>query len=125
MYFWTSLEFLGHIIDTQDIRPLPSRIDALQRMEPPKSLHQFIGIVNFYRHFIPKCAEKMLPSTQLLKSQRKIDCPVTPSSEALNLFDQIKKEIFFVPLLAHPVLNAPLSLTVDALDSAVGAVPHC
>lgn len=65
-----SFEFLGHLIDANSIHTFSSKINAIQRTAPQKSLRQlrhFIGIVNFYRRSISNCADKMLLLTQFLK----------------------------------------------------------
>lgn len=80
------------------------------------------GIVNFYRKFIPNCAGKLLLLTRLLKSQRKTNAPITLSSDVPSSFEFIKKEVAFIPLLAHPLPDTQFSLAVDASDSTVGAV---
>ena len=67
-----SLEFWGHLIDSNGIQPLSTMVEAIQKILPPTSLHQlcyFLGMVNFYRRFIPNCADK--PLTALLKAQKK------------------------------------------------------
>ncbi|XP_029644577.1 uncharacterized protein LOC115218783 [Octopus sinensis] len=119
-----SLNFLGHYIDLRGIKPLSSKVDAIQRIAPPSSLRQlrqFLGIVNFYRRFIDRCADK-LPLTQMLKGNSKKDARLTLSAEALSAFELVKKELASVPILAHPAPNAPLTLSVDASESAIGAV---
>ena len=69
-----SLEFLGHLIDTNGIQPLSTKVETIQQISSLNSLRQlrhFLGMVNFYRRFIPNCANKLLPLTILLKAQKK------------------------------------------------------
>ena len=54
----SSLIFLGHIISPDGISPLPEKVKALQDLQPPTSLRQlryFLGLLIYYRHFIPHC----------------------------------------------------------------------
>ena len=47
-----SIEFLGHSVSAQGIRPLVSKVEAVRRFERPrtiKSLQRFLGMANFYR----------------------------------------------------------------------------
>lgn len=84
----TSIMFLGHHIDSSGIWQLPSKVDAIQCISTPMSLHQlwnFIRIVNFYHLFIPNCAQELFPLTQHLQLQRKTNLLLTLSSKALLL----------------------------------------
>nr|VZI33031.1 unnamed protein product [Spirometra erinaceieuropaei] len=70
----TSLEFLGHLIDSNGIRPLPSKGAAIRDFPPPTSkrqLQRFLGMVNFYRRFLPNCADTILPLTNLLSGSKR------------------------------------------------------
>lgn len=82
----------------------------------------FLGIVNLYGRYIPNCADKSLPLTQILKSHKKTNPPITFSSDTLSSFELIKKDFASVPSLAHPVSGVSLSLIVVASDSAVGVI---
>ena len=49
------LPFLGHIISPQGIAPDPQKIEAVQKIQPPKNVTQlrsFLGLVGYYRQFI-------------------------------------------------------------------------
>ena len=53
-----SLEFLGHQVDRQGIRPLEEKVNVIRQFPQPTSprtLRQFLGLVNFYHRFIPGC----------------------------------------------------------------------
>ena len=52
----SSLEFLGHKVSANGIHPLDSKIQAIRDFALPTSLtkhREFLGLVNFYRRFIP------------------------------------------------------------------------
>ena len=49
-FFLTRVKFLGHIIERNTITPLKSRIDAIQKLQPPtnkKKNQEFLGMFNF------------------------------------------------------------------------------
>nr|VZH92911.1 unnamed protein product [Spirometra erinaceieuropaei] len=119
----TSLEFLGHLIDSNGIRPLPSKVAAIRDFPPPTSkrqLQRFLGMVNFYRRFLPNCTDTILPLTSLLSGGSKRTFELTPA--ALTSFGQVKALLAHATLLTHFHADAPISLTVDASNVAVGAV---
>nr|VZI00474.1 unnamed protein product [Spirometra erinaceieuropaei] len=117
-----SLEFLGHLVDSQGIRPLPSKIAAIRDFPPPTSkrqLQRFLGMVNFYRRILPNCADLMLPLTNMLSGPKG---PLELTGEALTAFERIKNSLADATLLTHPAPEAQLSLMADASTVAVGAV---
>nr|VZI45352.1 unnamed protein product [Spirometra erinaceieuropaei] len=118
----TSLEVLGHLIDSNGIRPLPSKVAAIRDFPPPTSKRQlqwFLGMVNFYRRFLPNCADLMLPLTNMLSGPKG---SLELTGEAPTAFERIKNSLADATLLTHPDLEAQLSLMVDASTVAVGAV---
>jgi hypothetical protein len=53
------LEFLGHQVSTAGITPLAARVTAIQQFQRPCNVQQlqgFLGLLNFYRKFIPAAA---------------------------------------------------------------------
>jgi hypothetical protein len=51
-----SFEFLGHVVSSQGAKPVTSYMEAVERRPPPttiKELQVFLGLVNFYRRFLP------------------------------------------------------------------------
>nr|VZH97907.1 unnamed protein product [Spirometra erinaceieuropaei] len=68
-----SLEFLDHQVDSEGLRLLPSKVEAVRNFPPPTSkrqLQQFLGMVNFYRWSLPNCADLMLPLTNMLSGPK-------------------------------------------------------
>jgi hypothetical protein len=65
-----SLEFLGHTISATVVTPMADHATEIKNFPPPqdiKQLQHFLGILNFYRRFLPECAQILKPSTDLLK----------------------------------------------------------
>nr|VZI22704.1 unnamed protein product [Spirometra erinaceieuropaei] len=117
-----SLEFLGHQVDSEGLRPLPSKVETVRNFPPPTSkrqLQRFLGMVNFYRRFLPNCADLMLPLTNMLSGPKG---PLELTGEALTAFERIKNSLTDATLFTHPAPEAQLSLMVDASIVAVGAV---
>ena len=57
-FFLTRVKFLGHIIEKDHITPLKSRIDAIQKLQPPtnkKKIQEFLGMLNFLSKYVHKC----------------------------------------------------------------------
>ncbi|CAH8632681.1 unnamed protein product, partial [Schistosoma mattheei] len=128
----SSLEFLGHHIDSQGIKPLEEKVKAISSYPEPtsvKSLRRFLGTCNFYRRFLPNCADVLQPLTDLLKNDKsstkkeKNQIFKLPS-DAKVAFEKAKSMIANATMLQH--LNTDpttlLILCTDASQKAVGAV---
>ncbi|BHF72764.1 hypothetical protein SprV_0401583500 [Sparganum proliferum] len=117
-----SLEFLGHHVDSEGLRPLLSKVEEVRDVPPPTSkrqLQRFFVIVSFYRRFLPNTADLMLPLTSMLSGPK---CPLELTSEALIAFERIKNSLADANLLTHPAPEAQLSLVKNASTVAIGAV---
>ncbi|CAI2734035.1 unnamed protein product [Schistosoma spindalis] len=114
--------FLGHIIRQEGILPCEDKVRAIKEYNVPSSIKElkaFLGLVNFYRRFIPHVAERLRPLTDLLRGNpRKLELNDT----ARTAFSEIKTALAEVTLLAHPDPSATLSIAVDTSDFAIGAV---
>ena len=54
-FFSKEIQYLGHILSTTGIQPLPSKTHAIQKMNPPttpKQVRAFLRLVGYYRKFI-------------------------------------------------------------------------
>jgi hypothetical protein len=69
MFGVSSPTFLGHLVDSNGIRPLSEKVEAICIFPKPTTqwkLREYLGLVNFYRRFLPGCAKFLLPLTSLL-----------------------------------------------------------
>jgi hypothetical protein len=65
------LLWLTLIFSDKGCPPLPKHVEALQRMPVPtdvKGLQRFLGLINFYRWFLPGIAAILLPLMNTLRS---------------------------------------------------------
>jgi cleavage and polyadenylation specificity factor subunit 1 len=121
-----TLDFLGHRIDQTGISPLIDKVKAIIDYPVPTTvtqLRRFIGIINYYRRFIPQCAATLKPLTDLLSVKTKT-ITFTPSD--LKAFEESKQALTLATKLNYMdnKLTTEIILTTDASNSAVGAVLH-
>ena len=86
-----------------------------------RQLRRFIGLVNFYHHFLPHAAELMQPLHSLLSGKDKSQ-PLIWTDTAVAAFNATKAALAKASLLVYPSPDAPTCLMTDASDTAVGAV---
>lgn len=119
------VEFLGHLVSAKGAEPLQRHVTAVRRFPAPstvKELQAFLGLLNFYRRFLPRIAKTLAPLTEELKGGRKGSEQLSWSSSLQSAFQQAKDALCTATSLSHPDQNAHLSLWVDASASHVGAV---
>ena len=63
-------EYLGHLISEKSIDPMPDKLLAIKEMPAPrnpKEIKQFLGLVGYYRKFIPRFLDIAKPLTRLMR----------------------------------------------------------
>lgn len=119
------VKFLGYIVNKEGTRPLADKVKAIvdfPRPEVVKQLRRFLGMINFYRRFIPNAASVQSPLNRLLCGRKvKGNAPIEWSTDAEKAFQASKEALANAALLAHPSGHAHLAIMVDASDFALGA----
>ena len=129
----TELSFLGHHVCSEGISSLPSAVDAIVnfvRPEKQRALRRYLRMVKYYHGFTPHCADKLTPINQLLTAANEGHTRLSPKSnfdlkwnESADLaFIKSKQKLANATLLVHPNHSAPLNITCEASDFAVGGV---
>jgi cleavage and polyadenylation specificity factor subunit 1 len=122
----SEISFLGYKISSLGSQPLPDRVKDLQASPPPKTIAQlrrFLGMLNFYRRFLPHAASSQAPLQNILSGPKtKGSTPVPWTDSLLQSFNDCKTSLSHATLLAHPDTFAPLALVTDASTIAMGAV---
>ncbi|GKG06400.1 putative reverse transcriptase domain-containing protein, partial [Tanacetum coccineum] len=71
--FWIpKVQFLGHVIDSEGIHVDLTKIESIKDWTSPKSpteIHQFLGLVGYYRRFIEGFSKIAKPMTKLTQKK--------------------------------------------------------
>ena len=73
------ITFLGYSINSDRIRPPPERVEAIIKLSKPanaKQLRRYLGMIKFYRRFIPGAAKTLKSLYDLLKGAKKGNAPI-------------------------------------------------
>lgn len=124
------LDFLGHQVSREGIQPLPEKVQAIAnytRPEKAKGLRRFLGILNFYRRFLPHAMTYLSPLYDLIaitvRESKKVKNPVLAwTPEANEAFETARKALSQAALLVYPDACAEVAIATDASDNAIGAV---
>ena len=124
-YFgFRQLEYLGHMVGNGKMIPLERVMEKIRQVEPPttkKQVKSFLGLVGFYRRFIPHFAEIALPLTDLTKGGTKPG-PVLWTERCQKAFDELKEKLCSQPVCCLPDWTKEFVLRTDASDVGLGAV---
>jgi len=97
------IECLGFTVSDIGISISPSKIEAIKRITPflnRKSLQKIIGLVQYFRRYIPNFSTKIANMRQLLKKDQKFVWTENCQQE----LNQLKKLLLEAPIL-KPVKN--------------------
>ena len=118
----TEIDFLGRTITPEGVKPQKERItNFLEKTKFPKSkkaLQRYLGFLNYFKSYIPRLSEKLVPFFQLLKKDEK----VLVTTELIEKFNEINRDLDRCSQLAlrQPLPNRQLVLMTDASFTAAG-----
>ena len=119
------VDFLGHVISADGVRPNDDRVAALTRMPMPtdiKQLRSLLGGLSYYRKFLPNMAHHIRPITALLKKGAAFDF----TSAMEDTVRALLSELAAPPILVFPdwdvVIDTsrPFRLHCDASTAGLG-----
>ena len=115
------VEYLGHIITPDGLKPNPGRVEAVQQFPVPESVtqvRQFLGLTSYYRRFIDGFAKIASP----LHSLTKKNAQFIWNSECQTAFDSLKQKLIDSPILVYPNFDQSFMLETDASIKGLGAI---
>lgn len=70
------VQILGYLIVQQETKPVSSKVSTIEDFKLPETVEQlkrFLGMLNYYRRFLPKAAETQIPLLNKIIIKRKIN----------------------------------------------------
>ena len=119
-FFTKEIQYLGHILGMEGIRPVPAKAEAIKAMHPPvnpKQVCAFLRLVGYYRKFIKNFAKIAKPLTVLTRMDVKFEWKETHRCA----FMKLKDAIIQAPILRYPDTTKPYIVYTDTSDDACGA----
>jgi len=122
------VSFLGCSLSSSGIRPSTNRTDAISTFPVPdtySAMRRFLGMVGYYRRFIPNFANIACPIQDLLTFYTHQPKKFSITSAAKDAFNQLKEKLINCISLS-PISNqsSTFHLVTDASSVAVGAALH-
>lgn len=121
VFFEKSVTYLGYVIDKSGLKTCPTKVEAILGAPAPTDVlgvKRFLGVVNYYRNFIPGASALLSPLHELLRTGAEWEW----GKRQQEAFRSVKDALASERVLAHFDPDAPLVLTVDAGPCGLGAV---
>jgi hypothetical protein len=115
------ISFLWHLISPGGVRIDPERKRAIRDFPPPrdaKGISRFVGMVNYYRKFVPHIADVAAPLNALCRK----GVQLVWDKEQQEVFEKLKRAISQPPVLGMANFRNRFFLQTDASGLALGAV---
>ncbi|POM62689.1 Gag-pol fusion protein [Phytophthora palmivora] len=115
-----SMEYLGHELGEDGVRPLDRLITAVRDFPRPKDAveaKRFVHLAGYYRKFVEGFGSMMAPITKLLRKNANWSW----SDEQEIAFEQVKAILIKKPLLIYPDFRLPFRVVTDASKIGLGA----
>eukprot|EP00644_Phytophthora_capsici_P007180 jgi/Phyca11/112715/e_gw1.22.81.1 len=100
------MEYLGHELSSEGVRPLQRLVDAVREFPKPQDateVKRFVHLAGYYRRFIEGFGSIMAPLTKLLRKTAEWEW----GDEQQAVFERVKDLLTNKPLLIYPNFQLP------------------
>ncbi|MCG8096512.1 MAG: DDE-type integrase/transposase/recombinase [Candidatus Thiodiazotropha endolucinida] len=119
--FQTKVTYLGHVVSEDGIACDPSKIEAIENWPAPTNkteVRSALGLIGYYRKFIPQFAETAKPLTRLTRKNVKFAW----DNECEKAFLSLKSTLTCAPVLSFPREDGVFIVDTDASLWGIGGV---
>ena len=116
-----NVEYLGHIVGTDGLKPDPKKIEKIKNLKRPenvKQIREIIGLCSYYRRFIDGFSKIAKPINNLKKK----NVPFEWTEKQEEAFKELKEKLINYPILQHPNFEKEFILITDASGEGLGAI---
>lgn len=115
--------YLGHVLGCGVIRPQQVKLEAIQDAKQPttkKQVRSFLGLVGWYRCFVPQFSSRAAALTNLTKKDKLNK--VIWTDECETAFVDLKETLCKEPVLQSHKFDQSFRVQTDASDIGLGAI---
>ena len=114
------LQYIGHRLTTQGVKPDPAKVTAIKEMAEPTSaqeVRRFLGMANYLSRFLPSLSQISEPLRKLTEQEAAFHW----GSNEEAAFKQIKNLMCSEKVLAYYDGSKPIVIQCDASTKGLGA----
>ena len=111
--FFIHIQYLGHLVSEKGFRPLPEKSESIHKMpalRTAKEVKQFLGLIGYYRKFVPHFADISRPLTKLTRHNVVFEW----TDQCAKAFNHLCKLLMEYPILRYPNPTQDYILYTDA-----------
>lgn len=116
-----NVEYLGHIVGNDGLKPSPRLIEKVENMKAPKSkrdVKSFTMLCSYYRKFVKNFSKIAKPMSELLKKDKEFEW----EERQQKAFEELRDKLVNYPILQHPDYEKEFLVITDASGNGLGAV---
>ena len=106
------IQYLGHLISKAGFEPLPEKLESIRNMPAPKSskeVKQFLGLIGYYRKFVPHFSDISRPLTRLTRHDVKFEY----MEKCEKSFNCLRELLMKYPILRYLDPSKPYTMYTD------------
>jgi hypothetical protein len=122
------VEYTGHILTGNGVKPSPEKVRAIVEMPQPKScedVRTFLGMATYLSKYIPNFSDLTEPLRQTIKKRNDKSGKFEPfffGKEQIEAFKTLKAKLTNAPVMRYYSLDESITLSCDASQVGLGAV---
>ena len=112
-FFKKHIQYLGHLVSEDGFEPLPEKLESIRKMPAPrtaKEVKQFLGLIGYYRKFVPRFADILRPLTKLTRHNVVFEW----TEQCSKAFNHLRELLMEYPILRYPDPKQGYILYTDA-----------
>ena len=112
-FFKKHIQYLGHLVSERGFEPLPEKLESIRKMPAPrtaKEVKQFLGLIGYYRKFVPRFADILRPLTKLTHHNVVFEW----TDQCSKAFNHLRELLMEYPILRYPDPKQGYILYTDA-----------
>ena len=112
-FFKKHIQYLGHLVSKRGFEPLPEILESIKNMPVPRTARevmQFLGLIAYYRKFVPCFVDISRPLTKLTWH----DISFEWTEQCQKAFNHLRELLMEYPILRYPDPKQGYTLYMDA-----------